>query len=536
MVSAIGEDRTLVEMFQRLRAEHAERPAVVFRDQADRVLWTYADLGRNADAVANLLRSREIGKGERVVIWAPNRPWWVATLLGCMLAGVIVVPLDVNGTAELARQVADLMQARLIVAGPDQLRALGELDLPVVSIDDLPELVASTPTSTSARPAIDPDDLVEVVYTSGTTGHPRGVKINHRNLLANINALPAHLRGDSSYRMLSVLPLSHLFEQTVGFWYPLFNGARVVYPRSIQASTIFEALSEEKITGMLVVPHVIALFYRAIEREVQRSGREKAWRVLHRIAPRLPFGLRRYLFRSVHRRLGGAFRFFVSGGAGLAPELAQRWENMGVAVVQGYGLTECSPVVAATSLTRRPVGAVGKPLACCEIRFAEDGEILVRGANVTAGYWQDPSATADAFDDGWYRTGDFGRLDQDGYLHLRGRKKNLIVLGNGMNVYPEDIEAVLARNPAVREAVVLGVPRGEADIEVQAVFVLHDEADPAAIVRDANRELAAHQRIRSGKVWPEQDFPRTPTMKVKRAEIARYLDGCGAPTDAVGKE
>jgi len=322
----------------------------------------------------------------------------------------------------------------------------------------------------------------------------------------------------------------------VGFWYPLFNGARVVYPRSIQASTIFEALGEEKITGMLVVPQVVALFYRAIEREVQRSGREKAWRVLHRIAPRLPFGLRRYLFRSVHRRLGGAFRFFVSGGAGLAPDLAQRWENMGVAVVQGYGLTECSPVVAATSLTHRPVGAVGKPLACCEVRLAEDGEILVRGANVTTGYWQDSAATADAFDDGWYRTGDFGRLDQDGYVHLRGRKKNLIVLGNGMNVYPEDIEAVLARNPAVREAVVLGVPRGESDVEVQAVFVLHDEADPAAIVREANRELAAHQRIRSGTVWPEQDFPRTPTMKVKRAEIARYLDGCGAPTDAGGKE
>src|SRR5215208_4031935 len=150
MVSQIGEERTLVEMFQRLRTEHAERPAVVFRDQADRLLWTYADLGRNADGVANLLRSREIGKGERVVIWAPNRPWWVATLLGCMLEGVVVVPLDVNGTLEFARQVVDVMQARLGVAGPDQLRALGELDLPVVSIDDLPELVASTPTSTSA--------------------------------------------------------------------------------------------------------------------------------------------------------------------------------------------------------------------------------------------------------------------------------------------------------------------------------------------------------------------------------------------------
>jgi long-chain acyl-CoA synthetase len=522
MVSQMGEDRTLVEMFQRLRVTHAERPAVVFRDQADRTVWTYADLGRNADAVANLLANRGIGKDEHVLIWAPNRPWWVATLLGCIQAGVVVVPLDVNGSAEFALQVADLMQARLIVAGPDQARLLGETSLPVVSIDDLPGQASSAPTTTT-RPPIEPENLVEIVYTSGTTGHPRGVMVNHRNLLANINALPAHLRGDSSYHMLSVLPLSHVFEQTVGFWYVLFNGARVVYPRSIQASTIFEALAEEKITGMLVVPQVVGLFYRAIEREVQRSGREKAWNVLHRIAPWLPFGLRRYLFRTVHRRLGGAFRFFVSGGAGLQPELGQCWENMGVAVVQGYGLTECSPVVAATSLTHRPTGAVGKPLSCCEVRVAEDGEILVRGANVTSGYWQDPSATADAFNDGWYRTGDLGDLDRDGYLRLKGRKKNMIVLGNGMNVYPEDVEAVLMRNPIVREAVVLGVPRSDADVEVQAVFVLHEQADPASIVRDANRQLAAHQRIRIGTVWPEPDFPRTPTMKVKRGEVAEHF-------------
>jgi long-chain acyl-CoA synthetase len=523
MADQLGEDRTLVEMFQRLRVAHSERPAVVFRDQSGRAVWSYADLGRNADAVANLLRSREIGKGERVVIWAPNGPWWAATLLGCMLAGVVVVPFDVNGSPEFARQVAELMQARLIVAGADQLHALGEITLPVVSIDDLPGLVASAPPMTAASPAIDPADLVEIVYTSGTTGHPRGVMISHRNLLANINALPAHLRGDPSYCMLSVLPLSHLFEQTVGFWYVLFNGARVVYPRSIQASAIFEALAEEHVTGMLAVPQVVALFYRAIEREVQRSGREQGWRFLHRIAPWLPFGLRRYLFRSVHRRLGGAFRFFVSGGAGLQPELAQRWENMGVAVAQGYGLTECSPVVAATSLTRRPAGAVGKPLACCEIRLAEDGEILVRGANVTTGYWQDPSATADAFDDGWYRTGDLGFIDRDGYLRLKGRKKNLIVLGNGMNVYPEDIEAVLLRNPAVRDAIVIGVPRGDADVEVRAVFLLHEHAEPAAIVREANRHLAAHQHIRGGTVWPEPEFPRTPTLKVKRAEVAQHF-------------
>jgi long-chain acyl-CoA synthetase len=272
---------------------------------------------------------------------------------------------------------------------------------------------------------------------------------------------------------------------------------------------------------MLVVPQVASLFYNTIEREVKRSGREKAWRVLHRVAPWVPFSLRRHLFRTVHRRLGGAFKFFVSGGAGLPAQIAQSWERMGVAVVQGYGLTECSPVVAATSLARRPLGAVGTPLDCCEVRLAPDDEILVRGANVSAGYWQDPVATANTFVDGWYHTGDLGVIDGDGYLRLKGRKKNLIVLANGMNVYPEDIEEVLLRNPVVRDAVVLGVPQANGDVEVHAILVLAEKAEPAAIVREANRQLAAHQHIRRATVWPEPDFPRTPTMKAKRSLIAQ---------------
>ena len=319
MATQIAEDRTLIEMFRRVCVTYADRPALVFRDQAERVVWTYTELGRHADAFAGMLRQRGIGQGERVVIWAPNRPWWVATFIGCLLEGVVTVPLDVRGSPEFARDVVAMMEARLVIAGGDQASTFAGETVPVISIDDLTALVASASAARAERPAIGEDDLVEIVYTSGTTGHPRGVMISHRNLLSNIRSLPSHLRGDPSYRLLSVLPLSHLFEQTVGLWYALYCGASVIYPRSIQGSTIFEALSAEGITGMLVVPQVLSLFYHAIEREVQRAGRERAWRIMHRIAPHLPFGLRRYVFRSVHKRLGGAFKFFVSGGAGLPP-------------------------------------------------------------------------------------------------------------------------------------------------------------------------------------------------------------------------
>ncbi len=189
-------------------------------------------------------------------------------------------------------------------------------------------------------------------------------------------------------------------------------------------------------------------------------------------------------------------------------------------------------MVAATSLTRRPVGAVGTPLSCCEVRLAPDDEILVRGANVSAGYWHDPVATASTFVDGWYHTGDLGVFDDAGYLRLKGRKKNLIVLANGMNVYPEDIEEVLLRNPVVRDAVVIGLPQGETDVEVHAILVLQEKVEPATIVREANRLLAGHQHIRRATVWPEPDFPRTPTMKAKRSLIAQQYGLGGEPSTA----
>jgi long-chain acyl-CoA synthetase len=233
--------------------------------------------------------------------------------------------------------------------------------------------------------------------------------------------------------------------------------------------------------------------------------------------------LRRLVFRQVHARMGGAFEFFVSGGAYLDSELALWWERLGIKVVQGYGMTEASPVVAAHTLADRDAGSVGRPLPGIEIKVAEDGEILVRGDNITPGYWQNAEATAAAFQDGWYLTGDLGYFDAAGRLHLHGRKKNMIVLANGLNVYPEDIEHVLATDPGVKDAVVLGLSRGQ-DVDVHAVLVLADEsADPATIVRGTNSRLAPHQAIRGFSIWPDESFPMTSTLKAKRGEIEARL-------------
>jgi long-chain acyl-CoA synthetase len=322
-----------------------------------------------------------------------------------------------------------------------------------------------------------------------------------------------------SYRLLSLLPLSHMFEQAVGLGAALSGGASVVYMGTLRPDTIFEALAAERVTTILAVPQVLQLFQTAIEREVRRSGRERVWRLLHAVAPYVPFDLRRRLFAPVHARLGGNFLFFVCGGAYLDPALARAWENIGIKVVQGYGATEASPAIAANSLAHRNLRSIGRPLSSNEVRLAPDGEIQVRGANVTPGYWEDPAATAAAFEGDWYCTGDLARQDAAGYLYLIGRKKNMIVLASGENVYPEDVETVLAQQPGVRDAVVLGLTRPDSEVEVHAVLVATDADAAAAAVKAANRRLGIPQRVRGTTLWPDEDFPRTLTLKARRPEI-----------------
>jgi long-chain acyl-CoA synthetase len=261
-----------------------------------------------------------------------------------------------------------------------------------------------------------------------------------------------------------------------------------------------------------------------IEREVRRQGKERVWNLLHAVAGRLPFGLRRHLFPAIHRRLGGHFEFFVSGGAYLPPELARRWENLGIKVLQGYGLTEASPIVSANSLDQRRLDSIGRQVSCIELKLGEDGEFLIRGPSVFKGYWQDPGATAEAFEDGWYHTGDLGRRGDDGRLYYTGRKKNVIVLANGMNVHAEDVENALRATGLVVDAVVIAVDGADGGPEVHALLAMEDPSKAEEAVRTANRTLAPHQQIRGQTVWPDPDFPRTHTLKVRRPEVERRLD------------
>jgi long-chain acyl-CoA synthetase len=412
---------TLTDLITTAAERHGPRVALTLVRERSSECWTYADLYRYARRVAQMVQARGIAPGERVVIWAPNGPRWVGAFFGCVLAGVVVVPLDVKSTAAFVGKIAMQAEPRLAVATRATAAGLAALGLPCVAVEDLDAVLPEDDTSWCAV-QVRPDDLAELIYTSGTTGAPKGVMLSHKNILSDLKAVYTFVPPSNTHRMLSLLPLSHMFEQIAELFYVLSVGASIIYVDSLQPATIFRAMREQGVTGIPVVPQILALFMSGLEREVKKAGQWRSWERAHRLAPLLPLRARRLLFRAVHKRLGGRLDFVFCGGAYLDPKLAQRWENLGVKVVIGYGTTEASPVITANSLARRNLHSVGRPIPCNEVRLAADGEILVRGSNITRGYWRNEEATRAAFADGWYRTGDLGHFDAAGDLYLKGQR------------------------------------------------------------------------------------------------------------------
>lgn len=522
---------TIGQLLENSTREHGPRLALKMRSGMRLEKYTYHQLWKQAQCMAGLLQNRGMETGNRVLLWAPNSPSWVIAYLGVLLGGGVVVPLDVGSTPDFAAKVATQTEPALALLSKAVLDSAQGLSVPTLQVEDLRRLLYHA-QGASREPQIKGQDLAEIMYTSGTTGEPKGVMLTHRNLISNVETALQMMPVDPETTVLSLLPLSHMYEQIVGLLIPLRSGASIIYLPSRQPHIVMRALRREGITAMALVPQALQLLMSRIEREVERRGRVGFWRLLHRLAPHLPMGARKFLFRSVHRELGGHLQFLASGGAYLDPSLAQKWENLGIPVLQGYGTTEATALVTGSDLRHRRLGTVGRVPPGQEVAIAPDGEILIRGENVSVGYWRNPQATKRAYRDGWYCTGDLGYLDPDGYLHFKGRKKNLIVLADGMNVYPEDIENCLNLRPEVQEAVVVGLLQKDGRVEVHAVVLAADPEGVEQAVRETNRLLAPHQQIRGFTVWPGEDFPRTHTLKVKRHEVLEAL----GKEEKVGKE
>ncbi len=472
----------------------------------------------------------------RVLVQGAPGPGFAAALFAAARADVILVPLDVRMTPDTIDRIAALTEPSAILLGsgatvePVTIRRLATL--PVIDLDVLvdappPEALAAL----AARAPADPGEPLEILCTSGSTGNPKGVTVTQSMLLASTIRCLATIPPGAN-RFVSILPLSHIMEQVAGLIYAVAAGAETEYITTLRPDVIAAAIKGHRATALVVVPQVLELLFSAIRREADKSGSGKTFRRALRVAPYLPVSMRRKLFKKVHAALGGELRMVMCSAAHLSPALQRSWEALGVEVVQGYGSTEAG-LVTANFLGRTPPNRVGWVMPPLELRVEPDGEVVVRGPSVFAGYWQDPVATAAAFtEDGWYRTGDYGDVDATGALRLIGRTRSLIALPNGMNVHPEDVEAALTAEGLV-EPVVYEAADGRIAMAYRPEAAFGDPpADEAAAVREAvkaaNQKLAVHQRVVSYAPYPDPDFPRTHTRKTQRSVVAERMKAAAA--------
>lgn len=482
-----------------------------------------------ANAAARLAAALE--PRSRVLVQGAPGVGFAAALFAAGRADIVLVPLDTRMTADTIDRIAMLTTPTAILLGsgatlePVTIPRLA--GLPVIDLDELVDPAPAEAVRTlAARTAADPGDPVEILCTSGSTGSPKGVTVTQAMLLASTARCLATIPAGGN-RFVSILPLSHIMEQVAGVIYAVAAAAETEYITTLRPDVIGAAIRDHRATALVVVPQVLELLFGAIRREADRSGSGRRFRRALRIAPYLPVAVRRRLFAKVHAALGGQLRLVLCSAAHLSPALQRNWEALGVEVVQGYGSTEAG-LVATNTRGETPVNRVGWAMPPMELRTEPDGEVVVRGPSVFAGYWQDAASTAAAFTpDGWYRTGDFGELDASGSLRLIGRTRSLIALPSGLNVHPEDVEAALVAEGIVEPLVYDG---GQGRIAVAyrpgAAFSDPVENEAAAVsmaVRAANRRLASHQRVVAQAPFPEPDFPRTHTRKVQRSLVAERM-------------
>jgi long-chain acyl-CoA synthetase len=490
--------------------------------------WSYQRVAETAFQFARELEARRISKGERVLIWGENSAEWVAAFFGCALRGVIAVPMDDAAAPDFAGRVYAQVNARLLVCSRRHAQHIAGAS--VALLDGLRERVAERPGARYESVSVNRADPLEIIFTSGTTSEPKGVLISHGNVLANIAPLESEMRKYLKHerwvhpvRFLNLLPLSHVFGQFLGVFLPSLLAGTVILQASLSPSEVIETARRERVSVLVAVPRMLQSLKDKVERDLESERRCESFRKEFRAAEGQHFLRRWWTFRDVHRQFGWKFWAFISGGAALDRETEEFWGRLGFAVIQGYGLTETTSLVSVNHPFRLGKGSIGKVLPGREVKLAEDGEILVRGGGVASGYWMGNELQTVSSAEGWYRTGDVGAVDADGNLYFKGRKKQVLVTPAGMNVYPEDLEAALRRQPEVRDCVIVGLERG-GNAEPCAVVILRDaSADAASAVKRANESLAEFQRMREQFVWRESDFPRTSTGKPRVSVIRQVV-------------
>lgn len=499
--------------------QHAGETAVVEHRGNRSYRTSYGGLAELAGRFAAELERRGVAPGDRVVLWGRNSAEWIGIFFGCLLRGVLAVPLDAAGSGEFAERVIQDVAPKLVVGDERLLRVL-TTDVPKLQLARVASHLPRNPIFLVSE-TVDADASFQIVFTSGTTSEPKGIVHTHRNVLASLQPIENEIERYRRYerwvhplRFLEMLPLSHVFGQFMGLWVPPLLGAEVHFVEQFETGRVVELIRRERISVLVAVPRVLQLLrahlvgrFGSLEEEmVQAKG--------------LPFWKRWWKFRQVHRTLGWKFWAVISGGATLPVELEGFWNELGFALIQGYGMTETAALVTLNHPFRIGRGTIGRALPGREVRISDEGEILVRGDMLAGATWQ--GGRMHPREGEWLATGDLAVENKSGELRFLGRKGDVIVTGAGMNVHPADLEEVLNRQPSVRASVVVPCEMMGGTEPVAVVIFSGDDEGLQVVVRQANQQLAEYQQIRRVLRWPELQFPYTPTGKLLRRQVEKW--------------
>jgi long-chain acyl-CoA synthetase len=529
---------------------------------------TYSELRRMAESIGRWITENKFPRGSRLAILADNHPRWVAAYLGIIASGCAAVPLDTalhddqvtkllkdSGTSAVfcdvrhvpvVQRASQELNAGLILMDPDRMTGP---ELHQIWRGNLPDIFENGPGAFQPAPAQE-DDLASLIYTSGTTADPKGVMLTHANFLGEVEAVFDWIDLGPSDALLGVLPLFHVLAQMANLLLPLVKGSRVVYLETLNTTELMRALSERNITAFAVVPQFYYLIHERIFQEIGKRGAvtKKIFAGMvgiNRVLRKFGINAGPILFRRIHDTLGPKMRYLATGGSRFDPGIARDFRDLGIDILQAYGLTETTAAVFVNSPHDNVIGSVGKAMKNIEGKIVDPqpqeeggppvGEVALRGPVVMKGYWNRPDATAAVLRDGWLHTGDLGYFDSKGHLFLTGRQKEVIVLSNGKNVYPEEIETHYLKSPYIKEMAVMGLEGkpGEGGDRLHAVIVPNFDVlrqkkivNAKEVIRfdieGLSQKIASTKRIGSYEIW-QDDLPRTTTRKIKRFEVEKRV-------------
>lgn len=523
---------TIRDLFLCSTCRHESMTAYIYYKEYRKKEFSFGEIRRRVFRIAGYLGSLGYKKGDKIILCAENSPQWTALFFACSVSGIIIVPLDHSMDENYILKISDLTQAKTVFCSRNKLFSMSRLK-PLI-IEDLFSL--NEFSGFNSNIPVLPSDILEIVYTSGTTSLPKGVIITNKNLVSDVLSMIETVPFSSSNTFLSLLPLSHLFEQNVGALIPFFLGCRVIYMHSIKPSVLQKALNEEKVTAMATVPAYMKIFKEKIEDGIKNDFQKKLFRSIMNKSDKLPLSLKKTVFKGITDKFG-SIEWFLSGGARLDESTEKFWDRLGVRVIQGYGLTEASPIISCNRPGEKKIGSVGKALPDIKVKISSSGEILAKGKNIFSGYFNDPEKTRSSFEGTWFKTNDLGYFDEEGFLHITGRKNNVIVTQSGMNVFPEDLESIINKEYGIRESCVFGQTSGnEQIITAVVVFAEGFSVSLIGLKTSVNSKLMPHQTIQKMISMNYADIPRTYSMKIKRKELIEKASKSGSPEPSLAGE